>query len=94
MSARRWADSHADHFLQLPFRDFVGTLYFEPGVVLFWDDWHKAACAALSIMTTQNQIEIFAAISAALSAELKELNAQCEKARSAETARLRNDASH
>jgi ABC-type molybdate transport system substrate-binding protein len=36
-------------------------------------------------MTTQNQIEIFAAVSAALSAKLKELNAQCEKARSAET---------
>jgi hypothetical protein len=61
---------------------------------IFWNDRHKAACGALSIMTTQNQRELFAAVSAALSAELKELNAQCEKARSAETAHLRNIASH
>jgi hypothetical protein len=39
-------------------------------------------------MTTQNQIEIFAAVSAALSAKVNELNAQCEKARSAEAAAL------
>jgi hypothetical protein len=72
----------------------AGTSYFERGGAIIWDDWHKDACGALSIMTTQNQIEIFAAVSAALSAELKELNAQCKKARSAETAHLRNKASH
>jgi hypothetical protein len=60
--------------------------YFEPaGVFLGWPAT-KRYVARLPNMTTQHQIEIFAAVSAALSAELKELNAQCEKARSTETA--------